>query len=308
MKTCTKCKLKQTDKSWCEDCRKAYLKKYRESKKEHIKILNKEWREKNKEYCKEVKFQYFRSLKGRLIELNRSASRRAKKRNLSFDLSADFLQQLWNSQKGLCAITRLPLIIPQGTSGKANPFSPSVDRIDPTIGYLRHNVRLTCYAVNCCLHDFGIKVFHRIATAYLKNIILDFSFTPNKKILSPRGRQDKKYRESKKGTVSNLFNQSRRNANALKCKFSLTKQMLHELFVKQNNCCSLTKIPFNLCFFDVCSSNPFRPSVDRINSNKGYTQDNIRIVCVSVNYALNEFGEQIFKQICESYFKCVSLS
>jgi len=36
---------------------------------------------------------------------------------------------------------------------------------------------------------------------------------------------------------------------------------------------------------------PFSPSVDRINSDLGYTQDNCRIVFLSVNMAKNKWSE-----------------
>jgi len=36
---------------------------------------------------------------------------------------------------------------------------------------------------------------------------------------------------------------------------------------------------------------PFSASIDRINTNLGYTKDNVRFVCTMVNFALNEFGE-----------------
>lgn len=34
------------------------------------------------------------------------------------------------------------------------------------------------------------------------------------------------------------------------------------------------------------------PSIDRIDNTRGYTRDNCRLVCVAVNLALNEFGEE----------------
>jgi len=46
---------------------------------------------------------------------------------------------------------------------------------------------------------------------------------------------------------------------------------------------------------------PYGPSIDRIDSNKGYTKDNVRLVLVSVNIALNNFGEGVFETICRAY-------
>jgi hypothetical protein len=48
---------------------------------------------------------------------------------------------------------------------------------------------------------------------------------------------------------------------------------------------------------------PFSPSIDRIDSNKGYTKDNCRLVCTIVNFGLHRFGEQIYEYVCSEYLK-----
>ncbi len=45
---------------------------------------------------------------------------------------------------------------------------------------------------------------------------------------------------------------------------------------------------------------PFAPSIDRINSEKGYTDGNVRLVCVAVNWALSDWGIEVFEKICSS--------
>lgn len=46
---------------------------------------------------------------------------------------------------------------------------------------------------------------------------------------------------------------------------------------------------------------PFIHSVDRIDSSKGYSQENIRIVCFSVNMAMSNWGEQVFSEIAVGF-------
>jgi len=97
----------------------------------------------NKSYSQEYRHNYYLSIKGRLVELNRIAKRRAKRKNIEFNISTNFLCNLWDKQNGLCAITGLPLIIPTETNnGKANPYSPSIDRINSRLSYTPENVRL----------------------------------------------------------------------------------------------------------------------------------------------------------------------
>lgn len=54
--------------------------------------------------------------------------------------------------------------------------------------------------------------------------------------------------------------------------------------------CELTRVAFS-------DNKPLRPSIDRIDSSKGYEIGNIRIVCHAVNCALGEWGEDVLRSI-----------
>lgn len=241
-----------------------------------------------------------------MTELATRAKRRAKKKGIAFDLTSTFLMRMWDAQSQTCAITSIPLIIPQErTGGKASPFSPSIDKIDPAKGYTEDNVRLVCYAANCCLHDYGAETFHLIANAYVNGILpasIPIFNIKNDNEQSYKQRKDTKYRAGKAGTTTVLFNSTKKSASERELAFDLSKEFIEELFASQNHKCAITKILFdNRVSGGTGKSNPFRPSIDRIDCSQGYTKDNVRLVCVAVNFALNEFGEAVFKQICEAY-------
>jgi len=61
--------------------------------------------------------------------------------------------------------------------------------------------------------------------------------------------------------------------------------------------CEYTGIRFSGKRVDGCVKRPWMPSVDRIKCSQGYTFDNCRLVCVSVNLALNEFGDEVLAVI-----------
>jgi len=44
---------------------------------------------------------------------------------------------------------------------------------------------------------------------------------------------------------------------------------------------------------------PFSPSVDRIDSSRGYTEENCRMVLSCINIAINEWGYDLYMQIAE---------
>lgn len=59
--------------------------------------------------------------------------------------------------------------------------------------------------------------------------------------------------------------------------------------------CSLSGIEFDLS--GECR-HPYSPSIDRIDSSKGYTLTNCRLVCLMVNIALSNWGDESFVAMC----------
>ena len=67
----------------------------------------------------------------------------------------------------------------------------------------------------------------------------------------------------------------------------LTLNYLLDLWKQQKGKCALTKKTMTHK-----PNNLFAVSVDRIDSNVGYIQGNIQLVCQSVNYAKNNFTNE----------------
>lgn len=88
-----------------------------------------------------------------------------------------------------------------------------------------------------------------------------------------------------------LAHQTKSNATRRKIEHSITAADIESLILKSKSRCSLTGVQFE--FSDVVGGRrrPHYPSVDRINCDKGYTLDNIRIVTAFANLAMNEWGE-----------------
>ena len=73
--------------------------------------------------------------------------------------------------------------------------------------------------------------------------------------------------------------------------------------------CALTGIYFDL-WGDVGKGkkNPYTVSLDRIDSTRGYTKDNVRLVLWAVNWALSDWGEEVFDTICEARHTAIARS
>ena len=72
----------------------------------------------------------------------------------------------------------------------------------------------------------------------------------------------------------------------------ITESMLKKLFYAQGKCCALSGTPFNM------EEELYRPSLDRIDSSKGYREDNIQLVLYIVNKMKRELSEKLFMETC----------
>lgn len=83
------------------------------------------------------------------------AKERSKRLNIPFDITKDFLQYLWDKQKGLCAISNIPMTYSRN-NGRTST-NVSIDQINPHLGYTKDNVQLVCMAVNQMKNDLSIE-------------------------------------------------------------------------------------------------------------------------------------------------------
>jgi hypothetical protein len=72
-------------------------------------------------------------------------------KNRKETLSIEFLVDLYEKQKGLCAVSGQEMTFSQGTGRCSTNLS--IDKIDQTLGYTPENVRLVCHRVNLMRTD-----------------------------------------------------------------------------------------------------------------------------------------------------------
>jgi len=66
-----------------------------------------------------------------------------------FDITLEFLLDLWEAQHGICPYSKLKMKLPPTlTHNRNDPLCASLDRIDPNIGYMQKNVEFVTQFVN----------------------------------------------------------------------------------------------------------------------------------------------------------------
>ena len=98
--------------------------------------------------------------------LFRDIQYKAKSRNLFFNLSIEFLNQLYKKQNGKCAISGIDIEFENGNHYPSNPCS--LDRIDSTIGYIENNVQWVDRKINYMKHQSPNQDFIEICKIVAK--------------------------------------------------------------------------------------------------------------------------------------------
>lgn len=96
--------------------------------------------------------------------------------------------------------------------------------------------------------------------------------------------------------ISAIARNARKSAKRRGLEYALTDAALLEMILESRGRCCISGVPFS---DDDTTEHkrPFMPSIDRIESAKGYTHDNCRLVCVLVNAAMNEWGMRALERV-----------
>lgn len=117
-------------------------------------------------------------------------------------------------------------------------------------------------------------------------------------------RQDPEYRISEYRRDANtpgyragaLFHDIKRRAQKKNLEFSLTKEWIRQRLEK----CAVTGLELVLDRTGENKTHPFAPSVDRIDSDRGYTPDNCQVVCWMYNAAKNRHTHEDVLRFAEA--------
>lgn len=127
----------------CKLCKKEYDKKYRESEKITKLYKSKKYRDRKSEYRRFIS----KTKPERMIFI--AAKARAKKYNIPFNITID---DIVIPEK--CPILEIPLYRKEyGKGGSFQPNSPSLDKINPKLGYIKGNIMVISMKANAMKYN-----------------------------------------------------------------------------------------------------------------------------------------------------------
>lgn len=114
-----------------------------------------------KRCAKESRQRITSTLSGRV----RASVKKTRTRNKESTITEEDVYRLLEKQNGLCALSGVPL-----DTKINNPYTMSIDRIDPSKGYTPDNIQLLCWAVNKMKMDFSQEDFIKWTIAIARNL------------------------------------------------------------------------------------------------------------------------------------------
>ena len=118
--------------------------------------------------------------------------------------------------------------------------------------------------------------------------------------------KDKRSEQNKKRYVNLTLNQKfaqlvKTASDRKRVNCFITVEHLHDVWQRQEGLCAYTKLPLSSEAHQLNTV-----SLDRIDSDKDYTADNIQLVCVPINRMKLDYSEDQFIQLCKLVAQNVS--
>ena len=306
--------------------------KYSQENKDKVKARNKLWQNNNADKVIIYKQNYKKNNKEKIRDraqeilqtpdsyikyliskLKSKDTNKARENNIDFE----YINELIELQGNKCVYSGVELVwknkygIEQGT----------IDRIDSVKGHIKDNCQLLTVPINRFKLDLPVAKFEELITLIKNNyhikdnvnnniiLIKNMTASQRKKITTVFSNIKVRELERRQQTVDNeLIDESDEDiakelvvirANGQKLTrddimLDFDWDFIDDLMNKQNGCCKLSNVPLT---WKKKSLN--MASIDRIDSSKGYSKDNIQLVLWYVNNLKNTLTNEETKKIIE---------
>lgn len=110
-------------------------------------------------------------------------------------------------------------------------------------------------------------------------------------------RGEKRRKGGFKDVSGTIMGKIRRNAENRNLKVEVSPEFLYNLYIRQDKKCTLTGLDISL--EKTNKRHSCNASLDRIDSSKGYTEENVQWVHQDVNFMKQDFNQTYFIDICK---------
>lgn len=201
-------------------------------------------------------------------------------RNIVFDIKIEDAWELYLAQETKCRLTGWNLSLQDDLKNKNK--TASLDRIDSSKNYTKDNIQWVHKDVNKSKWSYSNNDFIQYCHAVS---------SPNTSIIDTSNITE---------IYVSIHSSLLKGATTRNIEFQINREDMLKKFKKQNGLCSLSGIPLILPRNKKEFRNPqcFNASLDRIDSKKNYTIDNIQWVDKAINKMKRELDQDYFIKLC----------
>lgn len=242
----------------------------------------------------------------------------AKDRNIEFNVTIEYIWDLFISQNRKCALTDLFLEMRNRDyhnkegCGVHMFGTASLDRINSKIGYIVGNVQWVHKQINRMKFDIPqnqfinfckqITKWQRSGRSYSKMRFHEDVILMNRWSEKTLEGSFSKHWKGYKGITGDYWKGVKNSASERNIDFNITIDEVWDIFLKQRSFCGYSGIPLKLKVN--CKDKKSTASIDRIDSDKPYSKDNICWVHKIVNKMKNRMSLQSFFEWCAKVSDC----
>lgn len=88
------------------------------------------------------------------------------RKGIPFEITLGEIIQMADDQGWTCAVTGMPFEWEKSEEFRRNPMRPSIDRIQPALGYVPGNVRIITVVANTALNEYGDKIMTEVSAGW----------------------------------------------------------------------------------------------------------------------------------------------
>lgn len=253
--------------------------------------------------CLKLEIISERSFKGferlSLSYLNRFRAK-CKHKHIICEITLEYCWELLEQQRFLCALSGAPIDVNRNLR---NRQTASIDRIVPGLGYVQHNIRWVHKTVNSMRWNLDDGAFLGWCFLVLNPLLVtsDESHKPFEgfcEISENIGCNHKNFRGA--GVISGeVLCRIRQNASRRNLVCDMTCDKLLELWNKQCGRCAITGVSLKFASTTSRKSGDEQTaSLDRIDSNVGYVEGNVRWLHKTVNAMRLDLTDEEFISWC----------
>jgi hypothetical protein len=93
----------------------------------------------------------------------------AKWRSIPFDLKPNDIYEMMRTAQFRCSLSGIDFTKRIRPDGQPDPWSASIDRIEPRQGYILGNTRIVCLAANLAMNRWGFDTLLRLANGVVRS-------------------------------------------------------------------------------------------------------------------------------------------